>query len=200
MTLVTAGMLALEQGDLPTAEAYFVESLRSSADHLREAAVAIEGLAVTAARAYQFEKGLQLIEAATRIGGGISWGGTWWRERIQAARSAALKALTASRVDAAVTAGKVMRHRHVLSIALGSESTGTATEAAVDTPLSRREQDVVTLVVQGLSNRQIAARMHVSVRTVDTHLRHIRTTLGLRSRAHIAAWAAERQIATASIA
>ncbi|MFC8194060.1 ATP-binding protein [Streptomyces sp. NPDC057298] len=199
MTLVTAGMLALEQGDLPTAEGYFVESLRNSADHLRESVVAIEGLAVTAARAYQFEKGLQLIEAATRIGGGISWGGAWWRERIQTARSAAFKALTTRRVDAALTAGRVMRHRHVLSIALGSESTGTATEAAVDTPLSRREQDVVTLVVQGLSNRQIAARMHVSVRTVETHLRHIRTTLGLRSRAHVAAWAAERQIATASI-
>ncbi|WP_262703118.1 MULTISPECIES: ATP-binding protein [Streptomyces] len=198
MTLVTAGMVALEQGDLPAAEAYFAESLRSCTDHLREAVVAIEGLAVTAARAYQFGKGLQLIEAATRIGGGTSWGGSWWRERIQTARAAALKGLTTSRVDAALTAGKLMRHRHVLSIALGSESNGTPIGTAVDTPLSRREQDVVTLVVQGLSNRQMAARMHVSVRTVETHLRHIRTTLGLRSRAHIAAWAAERQIARAS--
>ncbi|GHE93977.1 ATP-binding protein [Streptomyces fumanus] len=200
MALETAGMLALEQGDLSAAEAYFVESLRSCADQPREAVVAIEGLGVTAARAHEFEKALQLIEAATTIGGGTTWGGNWWRDRIRTARAAALKALTTSRVDAAITEGKMMRHRHVLSIAMGSESSGAATETALDTPLSRREQDVVTLVAQGLSNRQVAARMYVSERTVETHLRHIRIALGLRSRAHIAAWAAERQIATASIA
>ncbi|WP_413754987.1 ATP-binding protein [Streptomyces sp. MMBL 11-3] len=200
MTLFTAGMLALEHDDLPTAEMYFVESLQSCTDHPREAVVAIEGLAVAAARASQFDKALQLIEVGARIGGGISWGGPWWRERIQRARSAALKALTVSRVEAALTAGKDMPHTHVLAVVLGSQSIVPAAAAAIDIPLSKREQDVVTLVVQGLSNRQIAARIHVSVRTVETHLRHIRTTLGLRSRAHIAAWAAERQIATASFA
>ncbi|MEQ8515816.1 MAG: LuxR C-terminal-related transcriptional regulator [Chromatocurvus sp.] len=39
--------------------------------------------------------------------------------------------------------------------------------------LSPRERDVVTLVYQGLSSTQIASRLHISVRTVDNHLRSV---------------------------
>jgi DNA-binding CsgD family transcriptional regulator len=46
-------------------------------------------------------------------------------------------------------------------------------------------------VAKGLTNRQIAARMQLSVRGVETYIRNIRTTLGLRSRAHVAAWATQ---------
>lgn len=197
-TLVTAGMLALERDDPATAEAYFAESLRGCAGVPCGAAVAIEGLAVAAARASRFEKALRFLEAAARIGGGPSWGGPGWRERVQLARAEALRALPVGRAKAALEAGRAMRGGQVLAAATGSGSIAPA--SAADTPLSKREQDVVTLVVQGLSNRQIAARIHVSVRTVETHLRHIRTTLGLRSRAHVAAWAAERRVSTAAIA
>jgi DNA-binding NarL/FixJ family response regulator len=61
-------------------------------------------------------------------------------------------------------------------------------------PLSRREWQVVALLTQGLTNQQIAARMHLSVRTVETHVRNIRDTLGLRSRTHVAAWAIENRV------
>jgi DNA-binding CsgD family transcriptional regulator len=53
------------------------------------------------------------------------------------------------------------------------------TEASDLTP---RQLEVLRLVAQGLSNRDIAARLHLSQNTVDTHAKHIRGALGASSR------------------
>ena len=57
--------------------------------------------------------------------------------------------------------------------------------------LSPREQEVAALVTRGLTNRQIAAALTLSERTVDTHVRNILGKLDLTARAQIAAWAVE---------
>jgi adenylate cyclase len=59
-------------------------------------------------------------------------------------------------------------------------------------PLSRRESEVAMLVAQGLTNRQIAERLHISERTAEGHLDKIRSKLGLSNRAQVAAWVTER--------
>jgi DNA-binding CsgD family transcriptional regulator len=64
------------------------------------------------------------------------------------------------------------------------------------TPLSPREQSVVRLVARGLTNRQIAAELVISVKTVEVHLGHIFTKLEVSTRTQLAAKLAERQIAT----
>jgi non-specific serine/threonine protein kinase len=48
--------------------------------------------------------------------------------------------------------------------------------------LTRREQEVAALVTQGLTNRAIAGRLCLSVRTVDTHVDHILTKPGFSTR------------------
>ncbi len=58
-------------------------------------------------------------------------------------------------------------------------------------PLSKREQEIALLVGQGLTNKQIAAATHISVRTVETHVQHILAKLRLSTRTQIAAWAAK---------
>jgi non-specific serine/threonine protein kinase len=54
--------------------------------------------------------------------------------------------------------------------------------------LSHRERQVAELVAEGLSNKQIAARLVISRRTVDSHVEKILTKLGFTSRVQVAAW------------
>jgi DNA-binding NarL/FixJ family response regulator len=57
--------------------------------------------------------------------------------------------------------------------------------------LTRRELEVVRLVAVGQTNREIARKLFLSPRTVDTHVQNIRTKLGCRSRADAARRATE---------
>ncbi|MFI5689291.1 LuxR C-terminal-related transcriptional regulator [Streptomyces sp. NPDC051636] len=54
--------------------------------------------------------------------------------------------------------------------------------------LSRREAQVAVLVSEGCTNQQIAARLQVSPKTVETHLSRIFKKLGITSRAQVAHW------------
>ncbi len=54
--------------------------------------------------------------------------------------------------------------------------------------LSARELEVAHLVADGLSNRQVAARLVISERTAGNHVQHILTKLGFSSRSQIIAW------------
>jgi non-specific serine/threonine protein kinase len=60
--------------------------------------------------------------------------------------------------------------------------------------LSARELEVARLVAGGLANKVIAARLHLSVRTVEVHVRHALAKLGLENRTQLATWASERTI------
>jgi len=59
-------------------------------------------------------------------------------------------------------------------------------------PLIQREQEVALLVAQGLTNRQVAAKLVISEHTAATHVRKILKKLGLSSRAQVSAWIAGR--------
>lgn len=58
--------------------------------------------------------------------------------------------------------------------------------------LTPTEGDVVRLVGDGLTNKDIAARLFVSPRTVESHLSHVYAKLGLSSRVQLAQAAARR--------
>ena len=58
--------------------------------------------------------------------------------------------------------------------------------------LTPTERDVVRLVSEGLVNKDIATRLFISPRTVETHLTHVYTKLGLASRVQLAQEAARR--------
>ena len=55
--------------------------------------------------------------------------------------------------------------------------------------LTERERDVLRLVAQGMSNKEIGLELTISPHTVKAHLRHILDKLNLRSRSEAAAWA-----------
>lgn len=69
----------------------------------------------------------------------------------------------------------------------------SATPGPDDTPspdaLTERERAVLAFVASGADNSTVAARLGISVRTVDAHLRHVRIKLGLTSRVELVRWA-----------
>jgi DNA-binding NarL/FixJ family response regulator len=77
-------------------------------------------------------------------------------------------------------------------------SIGTTTRATsgtpVEGPLSRREVEVVKLVMAGMTNRQIGQELFIAERTVEGHVERIRGKLGVRSRTEAAIWAARHGV------
>ncbi|HXL90509.1 MAG TPA: LuxR C-terminal-related transcriptional regulator [Streptosporangiaceae bacterium] len=55
-------------------------------------------------------------------------------------------------------------------------------------PLTSRENEIAALVADGLSNREIAGRLVISKRTVDAHIEHIFSKLGVSSRVQLVNW------------
>jgi DNA-binding CsgD family transcriptional regulator len=69
-----------------------------------------------------------------------------------------------------------------------------STEPAPGKLLSPRERELVTLVAQGRTNAEIAARLYISVRTVTSHLDRIRDKTGYRRRADLTRLALEESL------
>ncbi len=65
------------------------------------------------------------------------------------------------------------------------------------TRLTVREQEIAALIAQGLSNKQIAAKLVVSERTAESHILNILNKLGFNSRTQIASWATANDLSMA---
>lgn len=72
---------------------------------------------------------------------------------------------------------------------LDAEDTG---EHPANDPMSERERDVMVRIAQGYSNKEIAAALGLSVKTVETYKARVAEKLGLRTRVHIVRYAAQR--------
>ncbi|MET0911074.1 MAG: helix-turn-helix transcriptional regulator, partial [Ilumatobacteraceae bacterium] len=79
------------------------------------------------------------------------------------------------------------------SVALAPSEAAPGAARAADGPLTARELEVAELLTDGLTNREIAGRLYISIRTVTSHLDHIYTKLGLSSRVDLAAWFRSQQ-------
>ena len=86
--------------------------------------------------------------------------------------------------------GQELSFEESVALALGSgaEPKPRARKPAAHASLTRREQQIAALVAQGLTNREIAAKLVISPRTVDAHVEHALVKLGFRSRTQIARW------------
>jgi predicted ATPase/DNA-binding CsgD family transcriptional regulator len=109
-----------------------------------------------------------------------------WFERQEPLREAR-QALGPARARAAEERGAAMSlpaaAEYVLMLTAGEPPTAGA--ATAPAKLSPRERELVTLVAQGHTDAQIAARLYISVRTVGSHLDRIRDKTGCRRRADL---------------
>jgi len=99
------------------------------------------------------------------------------------ARAALARAERLGATPMADEAAALLRRLGV-AVSRGAPGDGTA--------LSRRETQVLELLGQGLSNPEIAARLHLSRKTVEHHVAHVLSKLGARNRAEAAAEAVRR--------
>jgi DNA-binding NarL/FixJ family response regulator len=69
----------------------------------------------------------------------------------------------------------------VRMVSLGTEV--FADHGALDSPLSEREQEVLSLIANGSTNKEIAVKLHLSPHTIKEHTSAIYRKLGVRNRA-----------------
>jgi DNA-binding CsgD family transcriptional regulator len=108
-------------------------------------------------------------------------------ERIRALLSALPADLVL--VDVALPAEAVLSSLPEASAAarLLSLACGGAAETPAPVPLTRREQEVLALIEQGLANKEIARRLGIGLPTVKNHVHSLLEKLGARSRGQAAA-------------
>ena len=82
-----------------------------------------------------------------------------------------------------------MSRAAAIDLALGV-APASRSPSPLPSPLGERLDQVAQLVADGLSNKQIGAKLFLSEHTVDSHIRAIMSKLGVNSRAQIAAWVA----------
>lgn len=111
----------------------------------------------------------------------------FFRERAERVRAAAESALGAE-AERWWTEGSRLGLDDAVALAFGTAKPRRSSP----TGLSARELEVAGLVAEGISNKAIAARLHLSVRTVESHVRHALTKVGLTNRTQLATWSLER--------
>ena len=108
--------------------------------------------------------------------------------------AAAVKDLGQAAFDAAFGRGRDMTIDEGVAFTVeGEQQPKPAPTAKPDRPteLTRRQLEIARLVADDLTNRQIAARLFLSERTVETHITHILNKLGLSSRIQLSRWMAD---------
>ena len=78
---------------------------------------------------------------------------------------------------------------HALFSQIASHAIERDPDAVGDVRLTSREREVLDLIAEGLSNKAIASRMHISTHTVKSHVRNIMEKLTLHTRLQLASWA-----------
>jgi DNA-binding CsgD family transcriptional regulator len=158
-------------------------------------ALMIELLAWITASRREFGRAGRLLGALramwSTIGTSISAFGPHLADHHARCERDVIRALHTEAWQSALTEGGRMNHDQAIAYALGQPPAARAAGPGhADTLLTRRELEVAGLVAKGLSNREIAAALVVSRRTVDGHVEHILAKLGFTSRAQVAAWVA----------
>ena len=172
MLAVAYGLLGLAGADAARAQPVRAARLWGAAEALREEISA----ALSHWDLYGYDYEGRVSAARNMLGDEGAWEGAWAEGRAMTPDQAVEYALGAREPTppTALTPSK------------------PSSVEAPDDPLTRREREVAVLVGRGLTNRQISSELSVSERTVHNHVSNILSKLGLRSRAQIAVWAAQR--------
>ncbi len=186
--LTARARVALAEGDAEAAERDAHEALACAADievqlNLPEI---LDIIARLAAQAESYPEAARLYGAAEAIrqrNGEVRY--LIFQPDVEAAIAVLRDTMGENDFDAAYAEGAALSTTEAIAYAQRGRgerkrpSTGWAS-------LTPAELDVVRLVSEGLGNKEIATKLFISPRTVETHLTHVYTKLGLASRVQLA--------------
>ena len=189
------GDTALLQGDLHRAATFYAEALELARDlgDARLTAYGLVNVARAAAEQKQAWRAARLLAASNVLCDtvGIRWGVPQQRD-YDHGLAAARTALGESSFAAAWAEGRALSLDQAVTEALTMQepkpSTEVRTRRRLPGGLTEREAEVLRLVAQGKTNRQVADELVLSERTVAHHLGSIFSRLGVSSRAAATAW------------
>jgi predicted ATPase/DNA-binding CsgD family transcriptional regulator len=186
------GLVRLRTGRPEEAARLETEALRlvREVDDRSGIALCVAGLAWAAAEMHQEERAARLLGATEAVWRSVPADPPAPVVALGERYTAAVRgALGEARWSARAEEGRALDRPQAVALALGERSApGPAPVAAEsDVPLTPRQCEVARLVAQGLTDRQIAARLVISPRTAESHVEQILVRLGVRSRAEIAA-------------
>ncbi|WP_345436202.1 LuxR C-terminal-related transcriptional regulator, partial [Actinoallomurus vinaceus] len=194
--MMALGVDVWRQGDLERAAALEEESLRFNRelDDLLGVGMNIEVLAWIAVSEGRYPRAARLLGVLRtiwrKVGAPLSGYGHLARYHDECV-TRTLAAMGEQAFAAALDEGAALPFEKALALALGEQQPSAADSDR--SPLTRRETEIAHLVAEGMSNKEIAARLVIAQRTAEGHVEHILSKLDFTSRAQIAAWVAEHK-------
>lgn len=177
------GLIARSRGDDVAATDYLSQAARMLAATRDPTilGVALAGLsAITVCRdpRHALRLGGAAVGHRERVGGRYP---AWTEDDLDEVRRSGSDALGAAAATAEWNAGRRLEPTQLSALLTGRPARSPG-------PLSPRELEVAALVAQGLTNAQVARRLHLSERTVENHVSHSLSKLAVHTRVELATW------------
>lgn len=188
------GRILVSQGSIAEAHEAFVKGLHLAIDRSPAlVAILLEDVATLLIDAGSYREALLLAGAAEalRVDPGVGLPMAW-RERYAKSLEKAKTAVSAATAQAAYAEGTQLKVEDAVAAAV--RLPGARDSTPVRDLLTAREAGVARLLMVGLSDKEIAKQLEIAPRTVQAHIDHIKTKLGVHTRAQIAVWFVENRV------